>query len=54
MSGSNLAIIAPIHFPKIKHLENLYSSYLNIKPDIDLYVVISEEELDKLDKYKKY
>lgn len=53
MIGNNLAIIAPIHFPKIQHLEILYSSYLKVNPDIDLYAVISEEELDKLGKYKE-
>jgi len=53
MTGNNLAIIVPIHYPKIHCLEQLYKSYLAIDPDIDLYAVVSEEELDKLDQYKQ-
>jgi len=50
---NNLAMIVPIHFPKIEWLEKLTKSYNLVKPDIDLYVVVSEEESDKIEFYKK-
>jgi hypothetical protein len=53
MQDNNLAIIVPVHFPKIDNLKNLYSSYLKIRPDVDLFAIISEEEADKLEKYKE-
>jgi hypothetical protein len=53
MNGNNLAIIVPIHFPKIEWLKKLCESYNLIKPDIDLYIVVSEEEQNKLNFYQE-
>jgi hypothetical protein len=49
--SNKLAMIAPVHFPKIKWLDNICSSYFINNADIDLYFVISEEELDKFKDY---
>lgn len=49
---NQLAIVAPIHYPKIKWLQKLVDSYNEVKPDIDLYIVVSEEESHLLAEYR--
>lgn len=51
--SNSLAVIAPIHHPKIKWLKKLAESYSAVNPDVDLYIVISEEESHLINEYQK-
>ena len=51
MDQNNTAIIATVHYPKVKWLDNLLSSYFKTNPDIDLYITISESEKELFKDY---
>ena len=51
---NKLAMIVPVHPPKMKWYENMCESYIQINPDIDLYFVIDMEDLDTFKKSLYY
>lgn len=52
MATNTVALVCPVHKPKFPLFSRFVESYKNVRPDCDLFFVLSEDERPLLNEYK--